>query len=72
MGPDLFGIVWATAFVVAVVLVFAAVDRAICGAWAALRESPGLGLVAGLAAWGWASRTAHLRRDIQAFVGRRA
>jgi len=27
---------------------------------------------AGLAAWGWASRTAHLRRDIQAFVGRRA
>lgn len=27
---------------------------------------------AGLAAWSWASRTAHLRRDIQAFVGRPA
>ncbi len=52
MGPDLFGIAWATALLLAVVLVFAALDRAVCGAWAALRESPGRGLVAGFAAWG--------------------
>jgi hypothetical protein len=51
MGPDLFGIVWAAGFLAAVIGAFALVDRLLTGAWDALRGSPGMGLVAGMAAW---------------------
>ncbi len=51
MGPDLFGIMWATGFLAIVIGGFAVVDRLLTGAWEALRGSPGAGLVAGMAAW---------------------
>lgn len=51
MGPDLFGIVWATGFLAAVIGVFGLVDRLVTGVWDALCGSPGMGLVAGMAAW---------------------
>jgi hypothetical protein len=51
MGPDLLGIVGATVFMLAVIGVFAVVDRIVCGAWDALLGSPGPGLVAGMTAW---------------------
>lgn len=52
MGPDLFGIAWATGFLLVVIGTFALADRLLCGAWDALRGSPGAGLVAGITAWG--------------------
>lgn len=52
MGPDLFGIAWATGFLLVVIGAFALADRLLCGAWDALRGSPGAGLVTGIAAWG--------------------
>lgn len=51
MGPDMFGIVWATGFLAAVIGAFALVDRLLTGALDALRGSLGMGLVAGMAAW---------------------
>lgn len=51
MGPDLIGIAGATAFLLAVVSVFALIDRLLCGAWEALNGSPACGLVTGIAAW---------------------
>ena len=51
MGPDLLGIAGASAFVIAVVSLFAVIDRILCGAWDALLGSPGPGLVAGMGAW---------------------
>ena len=51
MGPDLLGFAWAMGFLAVVLALFALVDRLLTGAWDALRGSPGMGLVAGMAAW---------------------
>jgi hypothetical protein len=52
MGPDLLGATGAIAFLLAILSLFAIIDRLLCGAWEALTGSPGRGLVAGIAAWG--------------------
>ncbi len=62
MGPDLFGILWATGVLALVIGVFALVDRLVTGAWDALRGSPGIGLVVGMAAWRHAARQPGARR----------
>jgi hypothetical protein len=51
VGPDLFGIAWAMGFLVAMIGIFALVDRLLTGACDALRDSPGSGLVTGMSAW---------------------
>jgi hypothetical protein len=60
MGPDLPGVVGATAVLLGVICLFALIDRVLCGAWEALNGSPGWGLVAGMAAW---DRDAGVRRE---------
>jgi len=56
MGPDLLGLIGATGFILVVLTVFGLVERILCGASDALRNSPGASLVAGMAAWGRGSQ----------------
>ena len=60
MGPDLLGMVGATAFIVVVLAAFGLVDRVLCGAWDALLGSPGSSLVAGMTAWASEARPRHI------------